>query len=335
MDAHARLADMAAFVYAFLVAAPIEQGLKVAAVTPAFRSPYFETPTDGIIYAAAAALGFVTAHDLAFLAGEGATPLNALRAALGAPAHVLIASAWGYALGREKRRAARGTQFTSTARRLGGRAFNAVWLAAMLLNAVYDHLTFARTGAALAAAATLLLLMGAGGYLASRDVWKRAPAGGPVTRRRRFLRTIAPPSIREVRAALSRSEQPLMMRWIAYGALVQVGVITACNGAAVALGHRLGVDFAAVDRGGGEGSIAPLFLLGCATLAAFPVAGYLIARASATTTVLEPAIAAALAILGAMVLLGLAAPITVLFALAFAPVAFGLACAGAWVGVSR
>jgi len=138
-------------------------------------------------------------------------------------------------------------------------------------------------------------------------------------------------------AALSRSERPLMMRWIAYGALVQVGVITACNGAAVLLGHRLGVDFAAVDRGAGSvaGSIAPLFLLGCATLAAFPVAGYLIARASATTTVLEPAIAAALAILGAMVLLGLAAPITVVFALAFAPVAFGLACAGAWVGVSR
>ena len=50
---------------------------------------------------------------------------------------------------------------------------------------------------------------------------------------------------------------------------------------------------------------------------------------------LEAAIAATLAIGGALVLLGLAAPVAVVFALAFAPVALGLACAGAWIGVSR
>jgi hypothetical protein len=32
-------------------------------------------------------------------------------------------------------------------------------------------------------------------------------------------------------------------------------------------------------------------------------------------------------------MLGLAAPVAVVFALAFAPIAFGLACAGAWVGI--
>ena len=33
--------------------------------------------------------------------------------------------------------------------------------------------------------------------------------------------------------------------------------------------------------------------------------------------------------------LGLAAPVSVVFALAFAPIALGLACAGAWLGVAR
>ncbi len=50
---------------------------------------------------------------------------------------------------------------------------------------------------------------------------------------------------------------------------------------------------------------------------------------------LEAAIAAALAIAGALVLLGLAAPVAVVFAIAFAPVALGLACAGAWMGIVR
>jgi hypothetical protein len=49
----------------------------------------------------------------------------------------------------------------------------------------------------------------------------------------------------------------------------------------------------------------------------------------------EPALSAGLAIVGSLVLLGLAAPISVVFALAFAPIAFGLACAGAWFGMVR
>jgi hypothetical protein len=61
----------------------------------------------------------------------------------------------------------------------------------------------------------------------------------------------------------------------------------------------------------------------------------LIARASGAQSMIEPAIAAGLAIMGTLVLLGLAAPISVVFALAFAPIAFGLACAGAWVGMTR
>jgi hypothetical protein len=68
-------------------------------------------------------------------------------------------------------------------------------------------------------------------------------------------------------------------------------------------------------------------------LFAFPVSGFLIARASAAESVLEPALSAAVAIAGTLVMLGLAEPVALVFAVAFAPIAFGLACVGAWVGI--
>jgi hypothetical protein len=43
--------------------------------------------------------------------------------------------------------------------------------------------------------------------------------------------------------------------------------------------------------------------------------------------------ASALAIVLVMVLMGLVAPTSVVFAIAFAPIAFALSCAGAWVGI--
>jgi len=81
--------------------------------------------------------------------------------------------------------------------------------------------------------------------------------------------------------------------------------------------------------------VAALVLLGTTVLAAFPISGFLLARASGAEGVVEPALGAAFAISGIVVLLGLAAPVAVVFALAFAPVAFALACIGAWVGQAR
>jgi hypothetical protein len=102
-------------------------------------------------------------------------------------------------------------------------------------------------------------------------------------------------------------------------------------GSSIAFGHYAHVDFAAVDEHD-VSTTAPVALLGAGLLAAFPVSGFFVARASGLPTLLEPALAAALAILASLVLLGLAAPIAMVFALAFSPVAFALACAGAWVG---
>jgi RsiW-degrading membrane proteinase PrsW (M82 family) len=319
LDEHARSSDVAALLYALLVAAPMEQGLKVLAVVPARRSQRFAAPGDGVLYASAVAVGFITAHNAELFSGGGARPIDAARALLAAPAHVFFASTWGFALGRD---AARGGP-----RRIGGRAFEVTWFVAMLFNGLYDHIVFGRSAIALLATAPILLAMAGATAMGLRSLRPRDPLGEKPAR---F--SLAPPSIGAVRAALWRTEQPVMVGWIGIGALVTIGVIAAALVAAVALGHRIGVDFAAVDRADGSASAAPLLLLGGAALAAFPVAGYLVSRASASRGVLEAAIAAALAIGGALVVLGLAAPVAVVFAIAFAPIALALACAGAWLG---
>jgi hypothetical protein len=79
------------------------------------------------------------------------------------------------------------------------------------------------------------------------------------------------------------------------------------------------------------GAAAPVVLLGIGLLASFPTSGWLITRAAAVRTLLEPALAAVLALVATLVALGLAAPITVVFALALSPIAWVLACFGAWM----
>ncbi|MFT3771150.1 MAG: PrsW family glutamic-type intramembrane protease [Minicystis sp.] len=325
LDAHARTGtELASLVYAFFVAAPLEQGLKVAAVFPAWRARAFASPRDGVLFGAAAALGFVSAHNVGLFMDPGASSLAIGRGLLAVPAHLFFAGAWGYALGREAEQ--RRT-------RIGGRAFNATWVVAMLFNGVFDHIVFGKSVTALIATAPILLVMLVVALAARRSL---ASAEAPAARARPRRLVIAPPTLGAVRAALWRTEQPVMFGWIGAGALVTVGVISAALTVAVVLGRRFGVDFAAVDRGDGAAAgLAPLVLLGAAALAAFPIAGYLVARASSARGVLESAIAAALAIVGGLVLLGLAAPVSVVFALAFAPIALGLACAGAWMGITR
>ncbi|HEY4117002.1 MAG TPA: PrsW family glutamic-type intramembrane protease [Byssovorax sp.] len=321
----ARGAAVVALVYAFLVVAPLEQGLKVAAFAPVFRAQKRPTPLDGVLLAGAAALGFVTARSGLYLFARQAEGLGAVaRAAVAVPAHVFFACAWGYALARDPQR------------RISGRAFNVAWLAATIFNGVFDNIAFDRRLSALVATVPILACAAIASWLASKDLLAGQPAPSRPSIARRLLPAIAPPSIQAVRAALRRTERPVMLHWIVGGALVTTGVLGSTLAGAVVLGRRIGLDFAAVDRGDAVASAtAPLVLLAAAALAAFPFAGYLVAKASAVRSVLEPAIGSALAIAGVLVLLGLAAPLAVVFALAFAPIAFALACAGAWVGMER
>jgi RsiW-degrading membrane proteinase PrsW (M82 family) len=321
--------DLAAFVYAFLVAAPIEQALKVVAVVPVWRLRGAQhRPFDGLTYAIVAALGFSTAQGAAFLIGRGASPLDAARAAIWALTQPCLSAMWGWAIGR------------SPKGRIDGQYFRSAWLLAMVGSGVSAQVIFfARGPAALIAVVPIIVFAGIVTAAAARDLLQRGAAATekpPAPRAPRLLTAIAPPSIKALRTALRREERPISFFWIGLGALVTAGVIVTMVALAVALGHKLGVDFAVVDRDASQpAAVAPLVLLTAAAILAFPVAGWVIARASATRSVFEPAISTSLAIFGVLVLLGLAAPVAMVFALACAPLAFGLACAGAWAGRAR
>lgn len=322
--------DASIFLYAFVVAAPLEQALKVFAIVPILRSRHFREPLDGVVFAALSALGFVCANNALYLATSTPSGIALSRAFLAVPAHMMAAGLWGYALGRDPRR------------RLGGRGFDAAWVAAFALNALLDRLIFtAGTTVILVAALPLLLGISLLMVFAVRDLLRKGSVVSlGLSWAKRSLSKIAPASVTSMRdvmrEALTRVERPVTLTWILFGALVTTGVMTAMLSAAVYVGHSLGIDFAAVERSeGARDVVLPLLLLGFAVMLAFPIAGYLNAKASAARTVIEPAMSAGLALIGSLVLLGFAAPISLVFALVSAPIALGLACAGAYAGLAK
>lgn len=297
----------------FLLAAPLEEAAKVAAVWPLYRTRRIDGPRLGLCYASSAAAGFAAVESALQVVSGGATGLAVLRALVAAPAHLFFAGLWGYALG------------TRGAKRQHW--FSWAWLAATLLHGLYDHIVWGRGPGLLVAVMPLLVFMGVGAWVALRDV-------APDAEHARHSILPEPPSLRRMREALRPVDHRLMLRWIVFGAFVTFGLMLALLGLAVVLGNRLGVDFSLADESDMRSS-GPLILLGAAVLLAFPLAGFLVAKASSAHSVLEPALAAGLALAALVAMLFVTAPIGVLFALAVAPLAFGLACGGAWIGLER
>jgi RsiW-degrading membrane proteinase PrsW (M82 family) len=298
----------------FLLAAPLEEAVKVSVVWPLYRSRRILDSRLGVGYAAAAGAGFAAVKGLmAVLLG---TPggVTVLRALVSAPAQLFFAGIWGYALG------ARGPN-----RR--GHWFSTAWLSATLLHGFYDHIVWGRGPGLLVSVIPLFVFMGVGTWMALREV-------APESHAHQHWIVPDPPSLRALRAALRPVDHRLMVRWILIGAFTTLGLVLALLSLTVLLGHRFGVDFSLADESDMRSS-GPLILLGVAVVSAFPIAGYLVARASAAHSVLEPALAAGLALAGLIVMLFMTAPIGVLFALAVAPLACGLACGGAWIGLER
>ncbi len=82
-----------------LVVGPTEEICKFLAVRlGAYRSLYFDEPLDGLVYAAAASLGFASLENLGYVAAFGPAVMLA-RAPLSTLGHVMFGSVWGYALG--------------------------------------------------------------------------------------------------------------------------------------------------------------------------------------------------------------------------------------------
>jgi RsiW-degrading membrane proteinase PrsW (M82 family) len=325
LDASAQVAGSSgSMVFLFGFAAPLREAAKVAAMWPAFRSKYFDEPVDGLVYAASAALGFACIDNALTLRGHAVGWIWLARTAVALPAHVFFACMWGYALGRVK-----------TIKRPGP-LFPATWLLATAAHGLYSHLVFGRGAAALVGTVPLLLAMAVAAFFALRDLRARgdrarSSRSSVLLERVSVLYGSGPPSLQTVKDALRREGQPITLRWIGFGALVTLGAMTAGLTLAIAFGHWAHVDFSTVDERD-VSTTAPVALLGSGLLGAFPLSGYLVARASSLPTMLEPALATGVAILLVLVLLGLAAPVALVFALAFSPIAWALACAGAWIG---
>lgn len=308
-------------VFLFGFVAPFGEASKVAATWAAFRTRHFDEPIDGVVYSSAAALGFACVENWLTLRAQVGL-VWFVRTLVALPAHVFFAAAWGYALGRAKRT------------KQPGAIFPAAWLVATAAHGLYIHLVYGRGPGALVGTLPLLLAMAIVTVFAIRDLAARGERGSRTSmllERVSALYVAGPPSLQTVREAMRREGQPITLRWVLFGALVTMGAMTLGLAAAVAFGHWAHVDFSIVDELD-VATTGPVALLGAGLLAAFPVSGYLIAKASSLRTLLEPALASGLAIALTLVLLGVAAPVALVFALAFSPIAWALACAGAWVG---
>ncbi len=137
-------ADLATVAAAMLfVVGPVEEGSKFLAVRlGAYRSLYFDEPRDGLVYAAAASLGFASLENLGYILIYGPEVMIG-RAPISTLAHVIFSSFWGYGLGMQ-------TQEWRRARWL--------WLAAGLVIAAVFHGVFNILLITLSSAGLLLAL---------------------------------------------------------------------------------------------------------------------------------------------------------------------------------
>lgn len=323
--------QMTLLLYTLLVVAPLEMGLVTVAVSPFWRmrrvrmraglARALET-REGAAFAVAASLGFTTTTNFVYLLGHGIGWLSVARAALWLITFTLLCGLWGYVLGRNAIRGMRSKRFSSA------------WVSATLFAAVCDQMIFRRDLMALLAVLPLVFSMMVVSLILWRDLrGSDAPSSGRLS----SLFSAAPaPSLAAIQEAFRQQDRPVTLRWITFGALVTTGMITTGIAASVYVGHRVGLDFSAVDREEvSTESMAALAFLGAGVMAAFPSSGYLLARASGTRSVLEPAMAASLAMVLVLVFMGMLAPTSVVFAIALAPIAFVLSCVGAWVGLAN
>jgi RsiW-degrading membrane proteinase PrsW (M82 family) len=313
-----------ALVFLFLVVAPAQEAGKVAAAWPAFLSKHFDEPYDGVVYAASSALGFAAVENGFVLHAHPAGAIWLARALLSLPAHVFFACLWGYALGRAKHSKTRLPIFPPA------------FVATIVAHGLYAHFVYGRGPGSLLAVTPLLAAMGVLSWFLARDLRMRGDRPHPLSsfsggRLSRLSVIAQPPSLSALRSALTRADQPVKVRWVLFGALVTIGAMLVGIAGGVLAAHLLKIDLSTVDEHD-VGAAAPVLLLGIGLLASFPTSGWLIARAAGVRTLLEPALACVLALAITLAGLGFAAPFTVVFALALSPIAWLLACLGAWIG---
>jgi hypothetical protein len=290
-----------------LLEAPVLETVKALLIWRAYRRGLFSSPRVGALHAALVGAGF----SLGELALELFRPSHPLafpdaRLAFLVPGHVFFSMGWAVLLHRGGR----------------DRFFGFVWLLLTAFHGFYRDVALERPPGFLALLVPLLLLMA----LSAWFFLVRLRGAATVSER---LETDGPQALLEAFRPRRRQSSVL---WIALGSLVTLGVTLSFLALSVFVGNRLGADFSLLD----EGSLTrfgPLSLLGLALLAAFPFSAFLVARASAARSVVEPAWSTAGAVILVLVLFSVSEPSAVIVAVALAPVAFVLGCLGAWAGL--
>jgi RsiW-degrading membrane proteinase PrsW (M82 family) len=100
---------LADFFITILIAPVVEEAGKYLVVRKTvYESGEFDEPVDGIVYAAAAGLGFATLENIIYVFSALETSFafaiqtGLVRALISVPGHVLFSALWGYALGRAR-----------------------------------------------------------------------------------------------------------------------------------------------------------------------------------------------------------------------------------------
>ncbi|HAK45524.1 MAG TPA: PrsW family intramembrane metalloprotease [Spirochaeta sp.] len=133
----------ALFARAFIVAALVEEGIKLSVVRLfVYKRSEFDEITDGIVYAITASMGFACFENILYSTGGLATVL--LRAFTAVPLHAIASGIMGYYIGYSK--------FSGTNTMIKG------FLIAILIHGLYDFLLF--TGTALGYLVIPLLIIG-------------------------------------------------------------------------------------------------------------------------------------------------------------------------------
>jgi hypothetical protein len=93
---------IALLVFTVVVGLSEEASKLLAALLLAVRRPEFDEPVDGIVYGAAASLGFAAVENVRYFAfGRMGSAIIAARTFTSVPAHLFFGAIWGYALGRK------------------------------------------------------------------------------------------------------------------------------------------------------------------------------------------------------------------------------------------
>jgi hypothetical protein len=292
---------------------PLGEGAKLAALLPAFTRRELRGPLEAITAVTVVSCIFGLQRALhTLLTVPGLSRMQVAGLLLAMPAQLLVSSPWAFMLGRSYQRSNPRSGFLPA------------WLASVVLDGVVAYLVAQQRAAALAAVGVLLAGMLLLAVLA-RDTLRPGAA-------KMRLRRVGSGAGVDLRELLARKDAPVKLRWVLVGVLVNQGSLLCALVGAVLLGNYLGVDFALIEETS-NASLKPVLFLISAGLLAFPTAGFLVTRASGVSTLLEPALASVLALVGLGLVMGVAAPVVLAVVIACAPVALILSCAGAWFGL--